>query len=338
MQYELRTQVIEPRRHTFQNVIDRRGDEPASRYLEGTLDIEPRNVYHYRPTWTAEHELYDPNFTQLLLTDPYSFLDPRQYYYTPYVTNRAAHHDEFGKSLAYIEQRGLLAKMPEGWRSIVGSAVVPLRHYESGGQLVSVAGSRFAYGTSIEQCCSYASFDRIGNAQMLSRVGIALADGTSDMLQSAKIEWIEGAHLQPLRKLTEQIMVCDDWAESLLALDVTDSLLYEVVFRGLDEAALTTGGGAYSLVAQYFTAWFADQRRWLDALVKSWCTDDGHGAQNRQTLESILDRWRGRALEAVMPIAAFIDAQVDGVFAKDLLGDTHAHETDVWNTKLGAQA
>ena len=39
MQIELRTQVIEPRRKTFQHLIDRYGDRPASRYEEGTVDL-----------------------------------------------------------------------------------------------------------------------------------------------------------------------------------------------------------------------------------------------------------------------------------------------------------
>src|SRR3569833_3467630 len=93
MQYELRYQVIEPKRQTYQNVIDRLGDQPASRYLEATLDVQPRENFHYRPTWDATREIYDADYSVLKLRDPYSYTDPRQFYYTPYVTNRAALHD-----------------------------------------------------------------------------------------------------------------------------------------------------------------------------------------------------------------------------------------------------
>ncbi len=141
MQYELKYKVIEPKRHTYQNIIDRFGDQPASRYQEATLDIEPRENFHYRPTWDAERELYDERYSALRLTDPYTFADPRQYYYTPYVTNRAGFHDEFGKTLGYLESRDLLAKMPDGWQTVLGTVVLPLRHYESGAQLVGVAGA-----------------------------------------------------------------------------------------------------------------------------------------------------------------------------------------------------
>jgi phenol/toluene 2-monooxygenase (NADH) P1/A1 len=307
MQYELRYQVIEPKRNTYQNVIDRLGDQPATRYQEATLDVEPRENFHYRPTWIADRELYDPRYSALRLTDPYTFADPRNFYYTPYVTSRAALHDEFGKTLGYLEDRDLLAKLPDAWRGLLGSVVLPLRHYESGAQLVSVAGARFAYGTSLEQCCTFAAFDRIGNAQMLSRVGIALGGGTGEVLTTAKQEWLDGAHLQPLRELTEQIMVTDDWAEGLLAIDHVDRLLYPLVYSSLDERALLGGAGAYSLFAQYPTRWFADQRKWLDALIASWREDPEHGPANTGHLDRIEQTWQPRAQAAADALAAVID-------------------------------
>lgn len=306
MQYELRYQVIEPKRHTYQNVIDRLGDQPASRYLEATLDVQPTENFHYRPTWAQDRELYDDRFSALRLSDPYAFTDPRQYYYTPYVTNRAALHDEFGKTISYLEDRDLLAKLPDAWQAVLSSTVVPLRHYESGAQLVSVAGARFAYGTAIEQCCSFAAFDRIGNAQMLSRVGIAVGGGTAAVLASAKQEWLAGPHLQPLRRLIEQIMVLDDWAEGLLAVDYIDQQLYPLLYQSLDESALLGGAGAYSLFSQHLAAWFADQRKWLDALTKAWADDPERGVANQEHLARIHDTWAPRATEAAAALEATV--------------------------------
>src|SRR3569833_3171670 len=190
MQYELRYQVIEPKRQTYQNVIDRLGDQPASRYLEATLDVQPRENFHYRPTWDATREIYDADYSVLKLSDPYSYTDPRQFYYTPYVTNRAALPDEFAKQLGYLEERELLAKLPSAWRTVLSSVVLPLRHFESGAQMVSVGGARFAYGASLEQCCTFSAFDRIGNAQMLSRVGFVLVAGSGVLLLVVFCVWL----------------------------------------------------------------------------------------------------------------------------------------------------
>jgi len=219
-------------------------------------------------------------------------------------------HDEFGKTLAYLEERNLFGRLPDGWRALAATVVVPLRHFESGAQLVSVAGARFAHGTSIEQCCTFAAFDRIGNAQMLSRVGIALGNGGGDVLASAKLDWQHADHLQPLRQLIEEVMVLDDWAEGLLAVDAVDRLLYPLLYADLDEAALLGGAGAYSLVAQHFTAWFKDQRRWLDALVSAWRGDERHGGANAAVLDRIDTEWGPRAATAVAPLLAVVQQEV----------------------------
>ena len=76
---------IEPERNTFSYLEERFGDRPATRYQEASFNVQPTENFHYRPTWDADRELYDPDYSALKLTDPYSYTDPRQYYYTPYV-------------------------------------------------------------------------------------------------------------------------------------------------------------------------------------------------------------------------------------------------------------
>lgn len=321
MQYELRQRIIEPRRKTFQHVIDRLGDRPASRYEEGTLDVQPTENFHYRPLWDPEHELYDPTYSALRLTDPYRFKDPRQFYYAPYVTARAAMHDAFGKSLSYIEQRQLLASLPTGWQELLTTVVLPLRHFESGAQLISVAGARFAYGTSVEQCLSYAAFDRIGNAQMISRVGINLADGTDDLLAVARESWMEAEALQPLRRAVELLLVEKDWAVASVGLDLLDRFLYPLLYRHLDEVALLNGAGTYSLIAQHFAAWYDDNRRWVDALLACWVQDETHGPDNLGHLQEAVAVWKPLACDAARAVAVATDAKVPGARSGEFVAE-----------------
>ena len=67
MQIDLRTVAIKPLRHTFDHLVERFGDKPASRYQEGTFDVQPSDNLHYRPTWDPEHELYDPARTPVVM-------------------------------------------------------------------------------------------------------------------------------------------------------------------------------------------------------------------------------------------------------------------------------
>jgi phenol/toluene 2-monooxygenase (NADH) P1/A1 len=311
MQFELRTQVVEPRRKTFSNLARRYGDRPTSRYEEGSVDIQATENFHYRPLWAPDKELYDPAYTAFRLTDPYSFLDPRQLYYAPYVQSRAASGEAFSKSLEYVDARQLLMRLPEGWQAIVADLLLPLRHYEAGAELISIEGSRFAYGTTIDQACTYAAFDRIGNAQSISRIGIAFNDGHAHVLAEAKEKWLADPALQGLRRLIEELLTERDYAKELLALDLSDRMIYAVMFTHLDEAALLSGAGAYSLMAQHFSTWFLDQRRWIDHLIKTWFADPEYADTNKAAFNDVLERRWSQIVEAVGDFAAALDSRVD---------------------------
>lgn len=319
MQIELRTLVIEPRRKTFTPLVERYGDRPASRYEEGTIDVQATENFHYRPLWGPERWQYAPEYSALRLTDPYSFTDPRQLYYAPYVQSRSSMQEAFAKSLDYLQSRDLLARMPEAWRAVVADVLLPLRHYEAGGQLITTEGIRFCYGTTIDACCTFAAFDRIGNAQQISRVGMLLSGGGDESLKVAKQAWLEAPYLQGLRRLEEELLVERDWATELVTLDLTDRLLYGLMYGFLDEAALMGGAGAYSLVAQHLSTWFADQRRWVDALIGCWLADPETAEANKAALDGVLAARWGQIVRAVTDLATAVDARV-AVGAVDAVG------------------
>jgi phenol hydroxylase P1 protein len=71
-------------------------------------------------------------------------------------------------------------------------------------------------------------------------------------------------------------------------------------------------GAAYSLLARYFSAWFADQRKWIDALAIAWRDDPVHGAANRAALDRIDAAWRGPAEAAVAELADAAEGCLEG--------------------------
>lgn len=311
MQFELRQQVIEPLRQTFTPLVARYGDRSATRYEEGSVGIQSTEHFHYRPLWDPQHEIYDADYSALKLTDPDAYTDPRQFYYTPYVINRAALHEAFGRNLTYVVDRGLLGKMPQAWQDLVTKTVLPLRYYESGAQLLNVEGGRFAYGTTVEQVFTYASFDRIGNAQILSRIGIALGENSDAVLASTKPAWMDDQGLQGLRRMIEELLVDKDWAVSNVGLDLCDRLLFPLLAGHLDEAALLGGAGAYSLLIQQLGVWWADQRKWYDPLIKAWVNDPEHGKANTEVLQATVAKFMPQATAAVTDLARGMDALVD---------------------------
>lgn len=311
MQFELRQQVIEPLRQTFTPLVKRYGDRPATRYEEGSIGVQSTEHFHYRPLWDPQHDIYDADYSALKLSDPDNYTDPRQFYYTPYVINRAALHEAFGRNLTYVVDRGLLGKMPQAWQDLVAKTVLPLRYYESGAQLLNVEGGRFAYGTTVEQVFTYASFDRIGNAQILSRIGIALGENSDAVLATTKPAWMDDSSMQGLRRLIEELLVDKDWAVSNVGLDLCDRLVFPLLTVHLDEAALLGGAGAYSLLIQQLGVWWADQRKWFDPLIKAWVTDPEHGQANAEVLQATVRKIMPQASAAVADLARAMDALVD---------------------------
>jgi phenol hydroxylase P1 protein len=291
MGYELRSNAIEPVRNTFSYLEERFGDRQATRYQEASFNVQPTENFHYRPTWDADRELYDPDYTVLKLADPYSYTDPRQYYYTPYVAAAAARHESFAQTLKYVEDRRLLDKLPDSFQITLRGFVIPLRHYESGAQLISLNGSRFAWGTTVEQPIAFAAMDRMGNAQQLSLVGLAMAGGAGDTLAEAKKNWLFSGPLQGIRKAMEQLLVEGDWAVGVIGLDLIDELLHPVVFEHLDDRALARGAVAYSQLARHFGDWYRNHRKFMASLLKAWATDPEHGESNREAMGDIVGRW-----------------------------------------------
>jgi phenol/toluene 2-monooxygenase (NADH) P1/A1 len=313
MAYELRTNVIDPVRNTFDYLVERFGDRPATRYQEASFNVQPKEHFHYRPTWDPDRELYDPNYSALKLTDPYSYTDPRQYYYTPYVAHAAERYESFAQTLKYIEDRRLLDKLPENWHTVLTGFVLPLRHYEQGAQLLFTNANRFGYGTTVTQANAFAAFDRIGNAQLLSLIGLTLAGGAADTLEDAKKNWLYAPHLQGLRRMIEELLVERDWAVGVVGLDILDDQMYPLLYEHLDERALFRGAGPYSLLARHFNDWYKNHRKWLTALLKAWTSDAQHSEENRKVLGDIVARWYPRACDAVREYAHGIAEQAGSV-------------------------
>ena len=307
MGYELRTNTIEPRRHTYDAVSQRFGDKAGSRYQEATYGAQPEEHFGFRPFWSPEHEIYDPDFSAVKLADPYVYTDPRQYYYATYVANRAADMEAFGRTLKYAEARNLLGGLPPAWLELVKSSYLPLRHYEAGAKMITINGSRFAWGNSISQPLSFAAFDRIGNAQMHSMIGLAVGGGSAEVLHEVKQTWLQAEHLQPLRKYVELALVEKDWVSGVIAIDLVDAQLYPLMHIYTDEHALLEGAGSVSLLGQHFTSWYADQKKWLDPLIKAWVTDEKYGADNLAALQGFVGRFLAPATEAVQALATRID-------------------------------
>lgn len=326
MQIDLRTVAIKPLRHTFDHLVERFGDKPASRYQEGSYNIQQEHIFHYRPSWDADHVLFDKKRTKIQMKDWYLLKDPRQFYYGAYTIARARQQDATESSFDMIEDRGLAELIPADLKQTALDVLVPMRHVEWGGNMGNSYIAGYGYGTVITQACLYHAMDHLGVAQYLTRIGLVL-DGP-DALDAAKEAWMSGAAWQPMRQHVENLLVLQDWFEIFVAQNlVLEGLLNPMLYDYLDAEFSANGGTAISMMTRFMAEWSTETAKWVDAQIKVAAAES---PENKAQLSEWVQQYRAATLKALAPIAQ----RAFGDKADDLLAELNA-EFNARCAKLG---
>ncbi len=305
MSLEIKTNVIQPRRHTYSHIAKRLGaDKPATRYQEGTWDLQPTVNFHYRPTWKPDQELYDKSLTSIQMEDWYTFNDPRQMYYGTYTMARHKMMEAEESHFKFIDKSNMIGLMDADWQQKIKTFLLPLRHFEWGANMNNCDCSDKAYGTAISQVALFAAMDRLGMAQIISRVGLLLDDNTGKSLDQAKVDWLESDLWQGVRKMVEDSFVLDDWFELLVAQNLCmDGVVFPLFYHYFEDAGIRQGGTAMSMLNEFMQDWGKDEKRWLDQLLKVTAAES---AENAALLSKWAATWTERAVTAFTPIAKHV--------------------------------
>lgn len=316
MQIDLRTVSIEPQRQAFDHLVRRFGNKPASRYQEGSYDIQAAENLHYRPTWDPDQALYDPRITRIVMQDWYALKDPRQFYYSTYTLTRAKQQETTEANFSFVESRGLADMLSDELRDTALKLLVPLRHAAWGANQHNTFICGYGYGVTFTQPCIYQAMDNLGIAQYLSRLGLLLGDTAA--LAAGKEAWQHDAAWQPLRRYVEDCLVVRDPFELFVAQNVAlDGLLYPLVYeRIVDDHLSTRGASAVAMLTQFMTEWFGETRKWVDAVLKVAAAES---EANREVLTGWSGHWSDRAAAALLPVAALaLGDQADEAVAEEL--------------------
>jgi phenol/toluene 2-monooxygenase (NADH) P1/A1 len=314
MQIDLRTVAIQPQRQAFDHLIRRFGNKPASRYQEGSYDIQAAENLHYRPTWDPDHALYDASLTRIVMQDWYALKDPRQFYYSTYTLTRARQQETTEANFGFVETRGLADMLSDELRSVSLKVLVPLRHAAWGANQHNTFICGYGYGTTFTQPCMYHAMDNLAIAQYLSRLGLLLGD--TEALDAGKQAWLDDAAWQPLRRYVEDCLMVRDPFELFVAQNVAlDGLLYPLVYeRIVDDHISVQGGTAVAMLTQFMSDWFDETRKWVDAVLKVAAAESD---ANRELLQDWTQAWSARAASVMVPIVEL----ALGAAADDAVGE-----------------
>lgn len=316
MQIDLRTVAIQPQRQAFDHLIRRFGNKPASRYQEGSYDIQAAENLHYKPTWDPDQALYDAGITRIVMQDWYALKDPRQFYYSTYTLTRARQQETTEANFGFVETRGLADMLSDELRSVSLNVLVPLRHAAWGANQHNTYICGYGYGTTFTQPCMYHAMDNLGIAQYLSRLGLLLGD--TEALDAGKQAWLDDAAWQPLRRYVEDCLVIRDPFELFVAQNVAlDGLLYPLVYeRIVDDHISVQGGTAVAMLTQFMSDWFDETRKWVDAVLKVAAAESD---ANREVLQEWTRTWSTRAASAMVPIVELaLGANADDAVGEQL--------------------
>lgn len=320
MTIEIKTASIQPRRHTYANVARRIGaDKPASRYDESMFDLQATGAFHYRPTWAPEYDLFDAKRTAIVLEDWHVLRDPRQFYYGTYTIARSRMMEAAEKAFAYAERRSHISGLAEGWASVVQHYLLPLRHYEWGANMNNCNITDIGFGSAITEAAMFATMDRLGIAQVISRIGLLLDGGTGSSLITAKTTWVSNVSWQGLRHAMEDLFVAPDWFEVFVAQNlVMDGLIYPLVYRAFDDAGQSQGGGAISPLTEFMLDWYDETSRWVDAVIGAAAKESPANALH---LSRWASTWAARVRDALQPLAQDVLGDAAGGVLDALMAD-----------------
>jgi phenol/toluene 2-monooxygenase (NADH) P1/A1 len=320
MSVEIKTAFIKPKRITTDLIADKIGEgKVPTRYQEAVYGHQPEHVFHYRPTWQPEYELFDARRTAIVMKDFDDLLDPRQYYYGTYVIERSKQREAQEKNFSVVEKRGLMDGIEEDLINVIAGAVIPYRHVEWGANNNNFFISGYGFGTPITSAACYQAMDRLGIAQYITRIGLILGANETTVLDKGKEAWLNDPMWQGLRKIVETSFVTKDWFElHLLQNFIIDGVFHPLLFQHLENDVVKKSGAAFAMLTEFFIDWYAESQRWTDSTLKVAASDS---EENKQLLKSWLDKWQPQVIAAATPIAEFAfversDAVMDNIQAE----------------------
>ena len=301
MSIDIRTRTIEPLRATYDHVARYIGEgKTPNRYEEATLGAQPSVNFHYRPTWDPDRELFDTRRTRVVMSDWYKLRDPRQFYYATWTMTRARQQDAMEANYQFVEQRGLVDKMPGAMRELACRVLMPLRHVAWGGNMNNASVCAYGYGTALTAPAMMHALDHLGAAQYLTRLGLTLEG--PDALEAGRQAWLNDPVWQPLRRYVEDTFVVHDPFELFVAQNLAlDGQLYPLIYGAfVDDHVAMQGGTAVAMLTAFLPEWFEESARWVDAVVKAAAAEsDG----NRALIAGWARDWGARAEAALEPVA-----------------------------------
>jgi toluene monooxygenase system protein E len=256
----------------------------------------------------------------LVCTDWERFRDPRETTYAKYTALQKQNEVFVDGILRSIDELGYDALLGEVWRGTLARVLAPSRYLFHGLQMVAAYVGQMAPSGRITIVCAFQAADEVRRIQRVAYRIRQMQDTYPSFGDDSRAIWQSDFAWQPLRAAVEQLLVTYDWGEALVALNlVVKPLIDELLISRFASLAWNAGD---PLIAEILFSLNQDcqwHREWGDALFRLVAEDR---PENRQAMQTFLDRWHPLALRAVEALAPALSMDPEHALAG--LGDACA--------------
>jgi toluene monooxygenase system protein E len=249
------------------------------------------------------------------------FRDPRETTYTKYTELQRNKEIFVDGILEEIETSGYDGQISPQWLHILSRVVAPLRYPGHGLQMVAAYIGQMAPGGRIVITATLQAGDEIRRVQRIAYRVRQLQQLHPDFAADGKERWQTDPLWQPLRLAIEKLLICYDWAEAFVALNlVLKPLLDQVFMSYLSDLALREGD---HLLGQVFYSLNEDckwHREWSQSLTRMVIEDN---SQNTATIQAWIEKWHPLAASALQAFAPLFEGKLEHAPMPPLEGVTH---------------
>ena len=231
------------------------------------------------------------------------FRDPRETTYTKYTEIQRDKEIFVDGILEEIEVSGYDGQFSPRWLHVLSRVVAPLRYPGHGLQMLASYIGQMAPSGRIVITATLQAGDEMRRVQRIAYRARQPQQLYRGFATDSKARWQFDTMWQPLRIAIEKLLICYDWAESFVGLNlVLKPLMDEVFMNHLSDLALREGD---YLLGQVFYSLNEDcrwHREWSQTLTRMVIEDNSH---NSSTIQDWIEKWHpvaARALHAFAPL------------------------------------
>lgn len=248
------------------------------------------------------------------------FRDPRETTYTKYTEIQRDKEIFVDGILEEIDSSGYHGRLSARWLHVLSRVVAPLRYPGHGLQMVASYIGQMAPSGRIVITATLQAGDEMRRVQriayqvrQLQRIYLGFASDSKERWQSDPL-W------QPLRMAIEKLLICYDWAESFVALNlVLKPMVDDLFMNHLSDLALREGD---HLLGQVFYSLNEDclwHRQWSQALTRMAIEDN---SLNSATIQGWIEKWYPVAAGAVQALVPLFEGKLEDAHMPPLEGVT----------------